>query len=129
MKDDRCNYILPPFLICHLFLLLFVFPFSQTKREMGEELREAAFALAKATYAAGEFKSQIIESVRRPGITLKLSSDNVAGVKLPVFTINHDSSVDGEKSPIGIYPIIFYNHHLGRYFIRCLSHLITANET
>lgn len=62
---------------------------------MGEELREAAFALAKATYAAGEFKNQIIEGVRRPGISLKLSSDNVAGVKLPVFTINHDPSVDG----------------------------------
>lgn len=62
---------------------------------MGEELKEAAFALAKATYAAGEFKGQIIEGVRRPGVTFKLSSDNVAGVKLPVFTLTHDPSVDG----------------------------------
>lgn len=66
----------------------------QTKRDMGEELREAAFASAKATYAAGEYKSQIIESVRRPAVTLKLTADNVAGVKLPVFCLTHDPSVD-----------------------------------
>lgn len=64
---------------------------------MGEQLREAAFALAKAKYAAGEFKDPIIEGVRRPAATLRLSSDNVAGVKLPVFTLEHDPSVDGNK--------------------------------
>lgn len=73
-------------------------PGSQTKREMGEELREAAFALAKATYAAGEFKAQVIECVRRPGVTVKITADNVAGVKLPVFTLNHDPSVDSTQT-------------------------------
>lgn len=74
----------------HFFFLLL-----KTKRDMGEELREAAFASAKATYAAGEFKCQIIENTRRPAVTLKLAAENVAGVKLPVFSLSHDSSVDG----------------------------------
>lgn len=62
---------------------------------MGEELREATFSLAKATYAAGDFKSQIIESVKRPGVTLRVTPDNVAGVKLPVFALHVDTTVDG----------------------------------
>lgn len=65
-----------------------------TKQQMGEELREAAFALAKATYAAGDFKPQVVENVRRPAVSLKMMADNVAGVMLPNFQVVIDSSVD-----------------------------------
>ncbi|XP_053992054.1 V-type proton ATPase subunit D-like [Hylaeus volcanicus] len=66
----------------------------QTKREMGDDLRNAAFASAKATYAAGDFRTKIIENVKQPSVTLLLREDNVASVKLPIFTITRDPSLD-----------------------------------
>eukprot|EP00921_Rhytidocystis_pertsovi_P009451 GHVQ01015193.1.p1 GENE.GHVQ01015193.1~~GHVQ01015193.1.p1 ORF type:complete len:245 (-),score=25.88 GHVQ01015193.1:519-1253(-) len=65
-----------------------------TKNEIGDEMRQAQFCLAKATWAAGEFKSQIIEGARRPAVTLKVTSENVAGVRLPIFQIQSDTSID-----------------------------------
>jgi V-type H+-transporting ATPase subunit D len=62
---------------------------------MGDDLRNAAFASAKATYAAGDFRTKIIENVKQPSVTLVLRQDNVASVKLPTFTISRDPSLDG----------------------------------
>lgn len=66
----------------------------KTKRRVGEEMRNASFSLAKAVWAAGDFKGQIIEGIKRPAVTLSLSTNNVAGVKLPVFQVQIDPSVD-----------------------------------
>jgi len=68
-----------------------------TKKFMGEELREASFALAKASWASEggqSFKNQIVEAVRNPAVTLKVTSENVAGVRLPIFQMEIDSTVD-----------------------------------
>lgn len=65
-----------------------------TKTEIGEEMKEAQFALAKACWAAGDFKGQILEGVRRPAVTLRVTTENVAGVRLPIFQIQTDTSVD-----------------------------------
>eukprot|EP00922_Rhytidocystis_sp_ex-Travisia-forbesii_P051874 GHVS01077005.1.p2 GENE.GHVS01077005.1~~GHVS01077005.1.p2 ORF type:complete len:246 (+),score=52.02 GHVS01077005.1:194-931(+) len=65
-----------------------------TKNEIGDEMKEAQFSLAKACWAAGDFKNQIVEGVRRPGVTLKITTENVAGVRLPIFQIQTDTSVD-----------------------------------
>ena len=66
---------------------------------MADELRDAAFALAKATWASGNdgYKKQIIENVKRPAVILKVKADNVAGVQLPVFQIQHDPTVEGSN--------------------------------
>lgn len=66
---------------------------------VNEELRNAHFAFAKASWSAGDsFKSQVIESVREPSIRLKVTADNVAGVQLPIFAIDASSDI---KSPTG----------------------------
>eukprot|EP00922_Rhytidocystis_sp_ex-Travisia-forbesii_P051868 GHVS01076999.1.p1 GENE.GHVS01076999.1~~GHVS01076999.1.p1 ORF type:complete len:249 (+),score=50.13 GHVS01076999.1:85-831(+) len=65
-----------------------------TKNEIGDEMKEAQFSLAKACWAAGDFKSQIVEGIRRPGVTLKVTTENVAGVRLPIFQIQTDTSID-----------------------------------
>jgi len=68
----------------------------QTKREVADDMREAAFCLAKASWAAGGdgYKSQVVEFVKRPAVTLSTRSDNVAGVKLPIFQLQHDATVE-----------------------------------
>ncbi|KYN97190.1 putative vacuolar ATP synthase subunit d [Plasmodium gaboni] len=66
----------------------------KTKTKVGEEMRNASFSLAKSVWAAGDFKGQIIEAIKRPVVTLSLSTNNVAGVKLPIFQVNIDPTVD-----------------------------------
>uniref|UniRef100_A0A0G4FXJ2 V-type proton ATPase subunit D n=1 Tax=Chromera velia CCMP2878 TaxID=1169474 RepID=A0A0G4FXJ2_9ALVE len=74
----------------------------ETKREVGEELRQASFALAKAGWAAGDFKQQVLEQVKRPSVSLKVTGENVAGVRLPVFQMHHDPSADAGAGNIGV---------------------------
>ncbi|OII78064.1 vacuolar ATP synthase subunit D [Cryptosporidium andersoni] len=66
----------------------------ETKRLIGDEMKEASFALAKATWAAGDFKDRIIESCKKPAILLDVATENIAGVRLPIFELNIDTSVD-----------------------------------
>lgn len=66
----------------------------KTKNKVGEEMRNASFSLAKSVWAAGDFKGQIIEGIKRPAVTLSLSTTNVAGVKLPNFQVHIDPTVD-----------------------------------
>lgn len=67
----------------------------QTKLEVGTGLKDAAFSLAKAQWATEEdITSSILERVQRPSITCKLSAENVAGVKLPIFKMVHDPTKD-----------------------------------
>lgn len=58
----------------------------QTKMAMSNEASEAFFSLSQAQYAAGDFRTKVIESVTTAEIRTLNRIDNVAGVKLPVFT-------------------------------------------
>eukprot|EP00388_Colpodella_angusta_P032703 GDKK01027493.1.p1 GENE.GDKK01027493.1~~GDKK01027493.1.p1 ORF type:complete len:255 (-),score=73.17 GDKK01027493.1:50-790(-) len=70
-----------------------------TKQIVNEELRNAHFAFAKASWSAGDsFKSQVVEGVKEPSVRLKVSADNVAGVQLPVFETDDNADV---KAPGG----------------------------
>ncbi|KAL0582591.1 hypothetical protein ABG067_007443 [Albugo candida] len=53
---------------------------------MSNEAAEAFFSLTQAQYAAGDFRNKVIESVTTAEIRMRNRIDNVAGVKLPVFT-------------------------------------------
>lgn len=69
----------------------------ETKEGMGEEMKEAAYSLAKVTYvsdAGSNYQAQIMQAVRRPAITLKVQAENVAGVRLPIFRMNVDPTAD-----------------------------------
>lgn len=55
------------------------------KEEMGTSMRAAFFSLTEAKYAAGEFKSSVIENVGTATSRVSAATENVAGVKLPKF--------------------------------------------
>jgi len=57
----------------------------ETKTLMGEVMKEAAFSLAEAKFATGDFNQQILQNVSRAPIKVRTKKDNVAGVSLPVF--------------------------------------------
>lgn len=58
---------------------------SQTKTLMGEVMKEAAFSLAEAKFATGEFNQVVLQNVTKAQIKIRTKKDNVAGVTLPVF--------------------------------------------
>jgi len=76
----------------------------ETKLEVGNGLKDAAFSLAKAQWAnAGDdITSTVLERAKRPSVTCKLSADNVAGVKLPVFKLMHDQTKDTAVQTLGV---------------------------
>eukprot|EP00246_Nothoceros_aenigmaticus_P003604 TRINITY_DN14784_c0_g1_i1.p1 TRINITY_DN14784_c0_g1~~TRINITY_DN14784_c0_g1_i1.p1 ORF type:complete len:276 (+),score=76.89 TRINITY_DN14784_c0_g1_i1:177-1004(+) len=58
----------------------------QTKEAMGEVMKQSAFALTEAKYAAGDdIKYTVFENVETATIKVKARTENVAGVKLPKF--------------------------------------------
>lgn len=57
----------------------------QTKQEMGKTMRQSAFALTEAKYAAGDFKYTVYDSVEQASVKVNAHQDNVAGVKIPKF--------------------------------------------
>jgi len=57
----------------------------QAKEEMGTLMKDSFFSLAQARYSTGEFKYTVLDSVDQASIRVKLTQDNVAGVKLPRF--------------------------------------------
>lgn len=77
----------------------------KTKLEVGVGLKDAAFSLAKASWASAgnDISSLVLERAQaQPSITCKLSSDNVAGVKLPVFKMVHDPTKDASVQTLGV---------------------------
>uniref|UniRef100_A0A674C0C9 V-type proton ATPase subunit D n=1 Tax=Salmo trutta TaxID=8032 RepID=A0A674C0C9_SALTR len=59
----------------------------ETKTLMGEVMREAAFSLAEAKFAAGDFSTTVIQNVNKAKVKVRAKKDNVAGVTLPVFEL------------------------------------------
>jgi len=64
----------------------------ETKVMMGDVMKEASFSLTEAYFAAGDFSLVILENVDKAWTKVKSKTDNVAGVKLPVFEPYSDGS-------------------------------------
>lgn len=64
----------------------------ETKTLMGEVMKEAAFSLAEAKFATGEFNQVVLQNVTKAQIKIRTKKDNVAGVTLPVFESYQDGS-------------------------------------
>jgi len=58
---------------------------AETKSHMSEQGSDAFFSLTQAQYAAGDFRQQVLQGPLKASIRVYSSTDNVAGVKLPVF--------------------------------------------
>lgn len=63
----------------------FIVFFPQTKSIMGDVMKEAAFSLAEAKFATGDFNQVVLQNVTKAQIKIRTKKDNVAGVTLPVF--------------------------------------------
>jgi V-type H+-transporting ATPase subunit D len=57
-----------------------------TKVGMADQSSAAFFSLTQAEYAAGNFRNKILEGQLTASIRVSSRQDNVAGVKLPVFS-------------------------------------------
>lgn len=70
----------------------------ETKKRMGKDYNEALLSLAEANFAAGDFSKAVFDSVgARTNVRLNVSSDNVAGVHLPIFTLRGDVGGAGDS--------------------------------
>jgi len=72
---------------------------AEAKESMGQQIKDASFALSKAKWAAHpvEISNIVIENVTTATTKLKLTTDNVAGVHLPAFEQVVESKVSGQE--------------------------------
>lgn len=71
------------------------------KEVMGEVMREAIFSLSEANYAAGDFKEVVLQSAKTPSVVIGHRVDNVAGVRLPIFTYDNSGTEAYELAGLG----------------------------
>merc|ERR1740121_2963179 len=57
------------------------------KNNMSNDTSTAFFSLTQAEYAAGNFKKKVAEGSMSARVRVSAGLENVAGVKLPVFTL------------------------------------------
>lgn len=58
----------------------------ETKRRMGKSMKDAGFSHTDAVWSAGDFNHQVIQNVQSSTYKVRVEFNNVAGVKLPIFT-------------------------------------------
>lgn len=73
----------------------------ENKEVMGQVMREAIFSLSEANYAAGDFKDIVLQSAKKSSVQIGHRVDNVAGVRLPVFTYNNTGNENYELAGLG----------------------------
>jgi len=80
-------------------------PICELKIEVGASLNEGAYSFAKAQWAnsGADITDAVLEKAKTAFITCKLRSDNVAGVKLPVFVPTFKEGKEAEAfATVGI---------------------------
>jgi len=70
---------------------------AATKGNMAQDTKDAFFSLTAATYAAGDFSGKVREGNMVARVRVGAGVDNVAGVKLPVFTEIETGAVGQES--------------------------------
>ena len=56
---------------------------------MKDYMKQASFSLVSAKYSAGEISHVVTQNVKNSTFKVKLTQENIAGVRLPVFTQSH----------------------------------------
>lgn len=69
----------------------------ENKMGMSDESTSACFSLTQAEYAAGNFKNKLLENQMQAEVRVHTRTDNVAGVKLPIFN-HYDTGIDGAQT-------------------------------
>jgi len=94
-----------------------------TKKDIGIEMKEAAFSLAEAQWAAGNFKSKVLDQRVDASIKVFTMTDNVAGVKLPVFE-QVDESADEMVKSLGLAKGLKQIQRSRKKWVQLVSNLI-----
>merc|ERR1712166_78078 len=68
----------------------------KAKEIMGSVMADAFFSKTEAQYLAGDLKPIVMEKVNKAQIRVLSKPDNIAGVKLPVFSIELGQQNDGD---------------------------------
>jgi V-type H+-transporting ATPase subunit D len=74
---------------------------AETKSSMAGDAAAAFFSMTQAEYAAGNFKRKVAEGGMTARIRVGAGVDNVAGVKLPVFT-KYETGAAAENQSLGL---------------------------
>lgn len=76
----------------------------ETKKRMGKDYNTALISLAEANFAAGDFSKSVLDSVKtRTNVRLNVSSENVAGVHLPIFTLRGEADdTNDDRQMLGL---------------------------
>jgi V-type H+-transporting ATPase subunit D len=74
---------------------------AETKASMATDASSAFFSLTQAEYAAGNFKRKVAEGSFTARIRVGAGVDNVAGVKLPVFS-KMDTGAPADNQSLGL---------------------------
>merc|ERR1711972_1003444 len=77
---------------------------GDAKLQVGNGLKDAAFALAKAHWAnsGDDITSTVVERAKQPSVLCRLVAENVAGVSIPVFKMSHDPAKDASVQTLGV---------------------------
>jgi len=68
-----------------------------TKIGMADRSSSAFFSLTQAEYAAGNFRNKVLEGQMTAAVRVNTRTDNVAGVKLPVFS-QYETGFESQES-------------------------------
>jgi hypothetical protein len=74
---------------------------AETKANMSTDASSAFFSMTQAEYAAGNFKQKVAEGGMTARVRVGAGVDNVAGVKLPVFT-KYDTGAQADNQSLGL---------------------------
>jgi V-type H+-transporting ATPase subunit D len=74
---------------------------AETKSGMAVDASAAFFSLTQAEYAAGNFKQKVSEGSMTARIRVGAGVDNVAGVKLPVFS-KYETGASADNQSLGL---------------------------
>jgi V-type H+-transporting ATPase subunit D len=67
-------------------------------------MQGATFSISEAVWAAGDFRKKVTDAPQKESalVRVRIRKDNVAGVKLPVFSIHRVAGTDQELDTLGL---------------------------
>ena len=74
---------------------------AETKSSMAGDASAAFFSMTQAEYAAGNFKQKVAEGTLTARVRVGAGINNVAGVKLPVFT-KYETGAAADNQSLGL---------------------------
>lgn len=93
---------------------------------MGLDFKEASLGLASAYFAAGDFSRNVLDHVKtRTNVRMNIHTENVAGVKLPIFTLRGEDEQEESSALLGLSGGGQAINRARDAFIRFLKVLIT----